>query len=129
MYTIGIDASRANVEHRTGTEWYIYNLLHQFKTTIPKSYRVILYTKEPLRQDVLPLPENWENQVLRWPPKLLWTQLRMSLTMLRSSRRPDVLFIPAHTIPVIHPKNTIYVAHDLGFERYAELYANTYIGG
>lgn len=129
MITIGIDASRANVTKRTGTEWYIFNLLQQFKQLIPKGFRVIIYTKEPLLPDLYPLPVNWENHVLRWPPRLLWTQLRLSFTMLKWWSRPDVLFIPAHTIPLIHPKKTIYVAHDLGFERYAELYANNYIGG
>lgn len=129
MITIGIDASRANVSQRTGTEWYIFNLLQQLKTIIPEHYRVIIYTKEPLLKDLLPLPSNWRNQVLKWPPKLMWTQLRLSFTMLKWWQRPDLLFIPAHTIPVIHPTKTVYVAHDLGFERSAELYANTPIGG
>lgn len=129
MITIGIDASRANVTKRTGTEWYIFNLLQQFKQLIPENFRVIIYTKEPLLADLHPLPANWQNCVLHWPPRLLWTQLRLSFAMLKWWSRPDILFIPAHTIPLIHPKKTIYVAHDLGFERYAELYANNYIGG
>lgn len=130
MITIGIDASRANVANRTGTEWYIFNVLQQLKSIIPASgYQVVLYTKEPLRADLLPLPSHWSNRVLRWPPGLLWTQLRLSIAMLVWWRRPDVLFIPAHTIPIIHPHNTVYVAHDLGFERFPELYADSYIGG
>ncbi len=129
MTTIGIDASRANVENRTGTEWYIYNLLLQLKNIIPPEYRVVLYTKEALRTDFGELPKNWSNQILRWPPKLLWTQARMSIHMLRKKNRPDVLFIPAHTIPVIHPKKTVYVAHDLGFERHENIYSHLYIGG
>lgn len=130
MKVIGIDASRANTTERTGTEWYIFNLIQQLKHIIPADqYKVILYTKEPLLSDLLPLPVNWSNQVLRWPPRLLWTQLRMSLTMLWPSKRPDLLFIPAHTIPIIHPHNSVYVAHDLGFERIPELYSNAYIGG
>lgn len=129
MITIGIDASRANVTKRTGTEWYIFNLLKELKRIIPPEIHVIIYTKEALLPDLNALPPNWENQILRWPPRLLWTQLRLSITMLKFWARPDILFIPAHTIPVIHPKKTIYVAHDLGFERYAQLYANNYIGG
>lgn len=130
MKVIGIDASRANTTERTGTEWYIFNLIQQLKQLIPTDqYKVILYTKEPLLDDLLPLPTNWINQVLHWPPQLLWTQLRMSFTMLRPSKRPDLLFIPAHTIPIIHPRNSVYVAHDLGFERIPELYSNAYIGG
>ncbi|MFA5995442.1 MAG: glycosyltransferase family 1 protein [Patescibacteria group bacterium] len=129
MKIIGIDASRANVHNRTGTEWYIFNLLEQFKTIIPSSYRVILYSKEPLIEGLNTLPVNWKNKTLRWPPKLLWTQLRLSLAMFNGHDKPDVLFIPAHTIPIWHPKKTIYVAHDLGFEAYQEIYSNSYIGG
>lgn len=130
MITIGIDASRANVRERTGTEWYCYYLLQQFaKLYDPTRHTVILYVKEPLVPDLQNLPSSWEVRVLRWPPRLLWTQVRLSLAMLWPSRRPDVLFIPAHTIPILHPRRTVYVAHDLGFEREPELYANTYIGG
>lgn len=129
MATIGIDASRANVGHRTGTEWYIFNLLKELTQIIPAEHSVVLYTKEELRNDFGKLPANWSNQVLRWPPKLLWTQMRMSLHMLRKKHRPDILFIPAHTIPVKHPKKTVYVAHDLGFERYEDIYSHSYIGG
>ncbi len=130
MTTIGIDGSRANVLQRTGTEWYCYYLLQQFARLYqPGKQRVILYVKSPLVPDLQNLPRDWEVRVLRWPPKLLWTQLRLSLAMLWPWKRPDVLFIPAHTIPIVHPKRTVYVAHDLGFERDASLYANTYIGG
>lgn len=129
MAIIGIDASRANVEQRTGTEWYIYSLLRELTTIIPAEHKVVLYTKEPLRSDFGVFPSQWTNQVLRWPPQLLWTQLRLSLKMLRKRSRPDILFIPAHTIPMIHPRKTVYVAHDLGFERFSELYSRSYIGG
>lgn len=129
MVTIGIDASRANVDHRTGTEWYIFNVLQELKQLIPAvGYRVILYTKTPLRADLLPLPPHWQVLTLRWRG-VLWTQLRLSLHFLKWWQRPDILFIPAHTLPIIHPRRIVYVAHDLGFERWPKLYANTLIGG
>lgn len=130
MITIGIDASRANVTQRTGTEWYCYYLLQQFaKLYRPDQQRVIIYVKEALVADLNFFPADWEVRILRWPPRLLWTQLRLSLAMLWPGRRPDLLFIPAHTIPIVHPACTVYVAHDLGFERDPLLYANSYIGG
>lgn len=130
MITIGIDASRANLVQRTGTEWYAWQVIQAFKALIPvDGYRVILYVKEPLVDDLLPLPAHWEVKVLRWPPRLLWTQLRLSLHFMVPGRRPDVLYIPAHTIPIIHPHHVVYVAHDLGFERQPDLYNTTYIGG
>lgn len=130
MKIIGIDASRANVRDRTGTEWYCFHLLHELVKRIPSTdYSVVLYVKEPLVEDMQSLAKQWEVKVLRWPPRLLWTQLRLSLHLWNRCTQPDVLFIPAHTIPIIHPRRTVYVAHDLGFERQPELYANTYIGG
>jgi glycosyltransferase involved in cell wall biosynthesis len=45
------------------------------------------------------LPKNWEVKGL-WAPRF-WTQIRLSLEML--FHPPDTLFVPAHTVPVIHP--------------------------
>lgn len=117
---VGIDASRANLEERTGTEWYAFFLIKYFIKLMPYSYKVVLYTKEPLRNDFGSLPSNFTNKVLNWPPKFLWTQIRLAYEMLVS--KPDILFVPAHTIPIIHPNNTITTIHDVGFEREAQLY-------
>lgn len=57
---------------------------------------------------------------------MLWTQTRLSAEMLINP--PDVLFVPAHTIPIIHPKKTVVTCHDVGFERFPELYATHSIG-
>lgn len=125
--TIGIDASRANAEHRTGTEWYSYHVIEHLKTLIPEEHTVILYSKEPLRDGLENLPKNWRSRVLNWPPQFLWTQLRLSLEMLFN--RPDMLYVPAHTIPLVHPKKVVTVIHDVGFERQTELYGQKAIGG
>jgi glycosyltransferase involved in cell wall biosynthesis len=118
--TIGIDASRANKIQKTGTEWYSYYLIQELKKLDKKSH-YFLYSKEALHGDLGQLPENWESKVLSWPPKFLWTQFRLSFEMLRQP--PDLLFVPAHTIPLIHPKKTVTTCHDIGFERYPELYS------
>ena len=51
----------------------------------------------------------------------LWTQLGLSLEML--FHPADVLFIPAHVVPIIHPKNTIVTVHGLEFEIFPEGYS------
>jgi glycosyltransferase involved in cell wall biosynthesis len=33
---------------------------------------------------------------------------------------PDLLFIPAHVIPLVHPKRTLVTIHDLGYRYYPE---------
>lgn len=125
---IGIDASRANLKEKTGTEWYSFFVIEELKKIIPEKYEVILYSKEPLKEQLKLLPANWQSKVLTWPPKFLWTQARLSMEMLKFWSRPDLLFIPAHTIPLIHPEKTIVVAHDIGFERAKELYDKKDLG-
>lgn len=125
---IGIDASRANQAQKTGTEWYSYHLIQELKKIIPKEYKVFLYAKDSLKGGLEELPENWYEKKLSWPFAYLWTQLRFSLEMLKFWSRPDILFVPAHTIPIIHPKKTILVAHDIGFEMFPELYSDKKIG-
>ncbi len=110
---IGIDASRANAAKRTGTEWYAFHLIQRLKKIIPGTYQIILYSKEPLRDGLEKLPPNWESHVLKWPPGRFWTQIRLSWEMLR--RPPDVLFVPAHALPLILPKAPVTTIHDVAF--------------
>lgn len=117
---IGIDASRANALTRTGTEWYAYNLIQELKKTIPDTYRVVLYSREPLRDGLEELPAHWESRVLKWPWRF-WTQIRLSWEMLR--RPPDILFVPAHTLPIILPGRASVTLHDVAFMAFPEAYS------
>ncbi|MFC1663215.1 glycosyltransferase family 4 protein [Patescibacteria group bacterium] len=123
---IGIDASRANVENRTGTEWYSFEVI---KRLIAKNHnhQFILYLKDKPLPDMSDLGENVKYKVLRWPPKILWSLVRLSIAMIK--KRPDVLFVPAHTIPIIHPNKTVTTLHDIGFEKYYDLYSKNNIQG
>lgn len=113
---IGIDASRANKDNRTGVEWYAFEIIENMKKILPNNIRVVLYSDEQLRGELANLPENWESKVLKWPPKKFWTQARLSIEMLL--HKPDVLFIPAHTVPLIHPKKTVMTVHDIAAVRF-----------
>ncbi|MFA5318715.1 MAG: glycosyltransferase family 1 protein [Patescibacteria group bacterium] len=120
--TIGIDASRAAKKNKTGVEWYAFNVIKQIVKTGQNNVQFVLYFQgkpnEWLRE--LEKKENVEIKQLRWPFKFLWTQGRLSLEMLLHA--PDVLFIPASAMPIIHPKNTITTIHDVGFMKYPEAY-------
>ncbi len=118
--TIGIDASRANVAKRTGVEWYAYHLIQELKQVIPDSYRVVLYSREPLTDGLEVMPSHWESRVLLWPPKRLWTQMRLSYEML--ARPPDLLFSPVHVLPMILPKRAVVTVHDVAFMALPEAY-------
>jgi glycosyltransferase involved in cell wall biosynthesis len=117
---IGIDASRANRDVKTGVEWYSYYLIQELKKITPDDVGVVLFTDKPLRGDLANLPPNWREKVLKWPLKYLWTQLRLSLEMLMNS--PDVLFVPAAALPIICPKKSFTTIHDIGFHRFPKFY-------
>ncbi|PLX26165.1 hypothetical protein C0581_05145 [Candidatus Parcubacteria bacterium] len=108
---IGIDASRANETQKTGVGWYAYHVIQELKKQTPRDVEVVLYTNKPLQGDLADLPSGWTQKVLKWSPKRLWTQVRLSWEMLL--HRPDVLFIPAHVFPLIHPKKTVMTVHDI----------------
>lgn len=145
---IGIDASRANRKFKGGTEWYSYYLIREL-AKIDSRNQYILYSDKPLTGGLADLRRenssaasgridsygwqaikspfsNFRVKILKWPLTYLWTQVRLSYEML--AHRPDILFIPAHALPIIHPKKSIVTIHDIGFERQAELYGSDKIG-
>lgn len=121
---IGIDASRANREFKTGTEWYSYYLIKNL-IEIDKENKYILYLDKPA-SDYFLKDLNLENnkhvkvKLLKWPFKFFWTLGRMSLEMIIA--RPDVLFVPAHVMPFFFPKKSITTIHDIAFIRNKRLY-------
>lgn len=121
---IGIDASQANTRTRTGTEWYSFSILKEWAASEAfQGHEVRLYTRGPLVADFPKLPFHWKVKTLHWPPNVFWSQIRLSIEML--FHKPDVLFVPAHTIPMIHPRNTFTTVHDIGFEDNPELYSSS----
>lgn len=118
--TIGIDASRANKTEKTGTEWYSYHLIQELKKITDPKDQFILYSREKLRGGLGELPLNWKNRVLNWSIRKLWTQARLSWEMWQ--RPPEMLFVPAHTLPLIHPKKVVTTCHDVAFLRLPQVY-------
>jgi len=121
--TIGIDASRANRAFKTGTEWYSYYLIKNF-AAIDSQNKYILYSDQPFSNDleaILDSHPNFTGKVLRWPWQYFWTLGRLTLEMICC--RPRVLFVPAHSIPLIHPRRTITTIHDIAFKREENVYA------
>ena len=79
-------------------------------------HRWRLYAPGPPPDDLLPLPPRWEWRALPFPR--LWTHARLSWEMLRAP--PDVLFVPAHVVPLVHPRRTVVTIHDLGYLMFPE---------
>lgn len=107
---IGIDGSRAFLPERTGIEEYSYQVVKHLRDCL-QGESVFLYIRSEQTVD-FELPKNWQVKRL-WAPRL-WTQFRLSLEMLLHP--VDTLFIPAHTIPIIHPQNTVVTIHGLEYE-------------
>lgn len=118
---IGVEASRANRAQRTGVEWYACHLMREL-AALPEaaSHQWTAYTETPLRPDLRAWIPGWQERVLRWPPKYLWTQVRLSLEM--HFRPPQVLFVPAHVLPRALPEKAVVTVHDVGFKRFPKLY-------
>lgn len=117
---IGIDASRAFQKNKTGIEEYSYQVIKHLREFL-KNENVILYCNPAI--NAVPdfeLPEKWKIKNLRAP--IFWTQIRFSLEML--FHPVDVLFVPAHTVPLIHAKNTIVTIHGLEYEFCPEAYSS-----
>lgn len=115
---IGIDASRAAKQIKTGTEYYSIEIIKAISQIDHKNtYK--LYSQAKLPEELLILPKNFRSIVM--PFTKLWSQTRLSLHLIRN--KPDVLFEPAHTIPLIHPKATVVTLHDVGFKYYPQLYS------
>lgn len=120
---IGIDASRAAVALRTGTENYSLYLIRAVVQALqmgPAGDRVTLYTAAPLPPE---LRADGALRVRRMPFPRLWTHLRLSAEMV--VRPPDVLFVPAHVIPLVHPRASVATVHDVGHLYYPEAYPGT----
>ncbi len=151
---IGIDASRANRKHKSGVEWYSYYIIREL-AKIDRENQYILYTDTPLTGGLLDLTEqcdygacenssieivydkkgyqvlnsphgNFKAKVLKWNFSFLWTQGRLSLEMIFS--RPDILFVPSHTLPFIHPRKSIVTIHDIGFINNTGFYSQDKMG-
>ncbi len=107
---IGIDASRYSVQQRTGTETYSYELINAMASNVPSDWTVRSYTNRidrDTRELLQKLGDVWELAFPRF-----WTHARLSAEM--ALHRPDVLFVPSHVIPLVHPASVVTI-HDLGY--------------
>ncbi|HRY28107.1 MAG TPA: glycosyltransferase family 1 protein [Candidatus Moranbacteria bacterium] len=128
---IGIDASRAFLKDRTGIEEYSYQVIKNLAKIegeqarlastsghLRESRRVVLYLRKNQEIDFT-LPNNWKVKIIKWPR--FWTQFGLSLEIFLHP--VDALFIPAHTVPCIHPARTIVTIHGLEYEFCPEAYS------
>ncbi len=109
---IGIDASRLSVKRLTGTETYSFELIKAL-ARLESDRKFELYFNSASPPDRLPAL----GEAICIPFPRLWTHVRLSVEMAR--RRPGVLFVPAHVIPIVHPRSVVTI-HDLGYLEHPE---------
>lgn len=131
---IGFDGSRAFVKNRTGTENYSYQLLVNLAKVDHENEYIVYLRPENLEchPELVSLqhsvggrvgsrsgmtnewPENFKFKVLNF--KRLWTQIGLALQTFKDPL--DILFTPAHTLPLIRRPGlkTVMTVHDLGAE-------------
>jgi glycosyltransferase involved in cell wall biosynthesis len=107
---IAIDASRTVVARRTGTERYSLELIRAL-LRLDQDNEYLLYFNQPPRPGLIEPAPNWRARVI--PQRRLWTHTRLSWALLRD--RPDLLFVPAHVLPLLHQCRSVATVHDLGF--------------
>ncbi|MBI3913185.1 MAG: glycosyltransferase family 4 protein [Chloroflexi bacterium] len=138
---IGIDASRAISPAPTGTETYSCEIIRALlQLDRENSYR--LYTRAPVPREFFSAQSptfgvqspksdvrrpasdhelrNTQYAIRSLPFPRAWTHARLSYEML--AHAPDVLWVPAHVLPAIHPRRSIVTVHDLGQFYFPEAY-------
>ncbi|HSN75320.1 MAG TPA: glycosyltransferase family 1 protein, partial [Anaerolineae bacterium] len=118
---IGIDASRSLRAQRTGTENYSWQLIRHL-LALGSGHRFRLYCPQPPKVGLFDLPSQVaghrqpELRVIPFPR--LWTHARLSVEV--TAHSPDVLFVPSHVLPVLHPRRSVVTVHDLGYRYFPE---------
>lgn len=114
---IAIDASRSTKAKPTGTETYSLRL-SQALVAANEGAQVPIQFSLYFRDQAQSAQSNNSAYVTeaRIPFPRLWTHIRFAAELWKS--RPDITFVPAHTLPLAFPGPAIVTVHDLGFKRF-----------
>lgn len=115
---IGIDASRAFAGGKTGTEEYSHQLLRYLTETDTTGSEIFLYVKQGTLVDFA-LPSNFSLREIQGD--FLWTQWHLARELRRNP--VDALFVPAHSVPFLHPRKSVVTVHGLEFKNCPDCYA------
>lgn len=116
---IGVDASRALRQPRTGTERYaleIITAMLRLPAAAGHEWRLIV-DRDPMHAPAWagdPLPPHAQWRIL--PARRLWTHRALGREVTR--HRPDVLFVPSHVLPLRRLNSlppAVVTIHDLGY--------------
>ena len=111
---IAVNAADLDHPRIDGTRIYIQNLLKNFGLQ-NREDRFLIYHKNDFNLQ-LTFPEFENYKIVKKPFPFWWTQTRFAWEMLRT--KPDVLFMPMHSLPFLRSKKTktVVTIHDLAFK-------------
>ncbi|NDJ52359.1 MAG: glycosyltransferase family 4 protein [Chloroflexi bacterium] len=114
---IGIDASRATLQQRTGTEGYSLQVIREM-IALDSPHRFRLYVRGTPPEGLFPDHPRVEICLVKRPR--LWTHLALGPEVRQSDL--DVLFVPAHVIPWPNTGSipSVVTIHDLGYMHYPD---------
>ncbi len=112
---LAIDASRTTVQRVTGTERYAIRLL-QALIALDSGHDIALYFRAAPPPGLFPGHPRVTQRVLPFPRA--WTHARFAAALYHD--RPDVTFVPAHTLPLRFPGPGAVTVHDLGYRRFPD---------
>ena len=75
-----------------------------------------LYTPHAPQHADWPEVSHVETRLISWPR--MWTHLRLAVELWQHP--PDLLFVPAHVLPLVCPVPAVVTVHDLGYKHYPE---------
>jgi glycosyltransferase involved in cell wall biosynthesis len=116
---IAIDASRTTRAQTTGTEHYALELtrhLIEHNNNQSDPHQLTLYFRDTPLTDLFPASPYVHQRVI--PLRRMWTHLGFAAGL--NQDRPDVTFVPAHTLPVAFPGRGVVTVHDLGYRYFPQ---------
>lgn len=116
---IAIDASRTTVQRVTGTERYALQLIRALidhNCTLPTPHQITLYFRDTPKIDLFPVRDHVTMRVI--PFARLWTHLRFAAALWQD--KPDITFVPAHTLPFVFAGRAAVTIHDLGYRYFPD---------
>ena len=108
---LAIDASRTTVARVTGTEHYAVEMIRAL-IGLNNTHDITLYFRDTPPPDLFPPSERVTQRVI--PFSRAWTHLRFAAELWRD--RPDLTWVPAHTLPLLFPGRAAVTVHDLGYK-------------
>lgn len=112
---LAIDASRTTVARVTGTEQYALQMIRAIIAQ-NTTHDITLYFRDTPASGLLPTSSRVTNKVI--PFSRLWTHIRLAAEVFRD--RPDLLWVPAHSLPFVFPGRAAVTVHDLGYKVFPE---------